>query len=592
MPVPVKATTLDWPKSLHVSDRTITGGDLVVAVSSFDNTYATETPFNALTPSAHDERVSPMYVGGLYYRGIHVNFWNPQLKTTLLGAKRAFSNYDTFYGRIHLDPIELALGNLTGVTTRLVRLWSAFFEQNTLLSVPATGDTGIEIDYGDMETPPIVFDALEERVLTVVVSTDGPAVIDAAFPFIFAQGNLTTLLVTGNRVIVFSYPHNWAQEINESFEWRTDVITSVNGTEQRRAMRQLPKYFVATDHIIQGEEAPIYKNMVYGWQGRDFALPMWQYTQDTSVNLSAGDTIVAMETAGIPLKAGGFVIFWTDTFVYETAEILSVSVGFITLRRPLVSDWAAGTRLMPIITGKMSRDTVSKQPISTAIEPSIVWELDHASTIATVSAPEEPAMYDGIGIQLLPPNRGVDVGSISTREGRNILDYGAGIRLVDDLWARGGNKFSVEWWLTDRLAIEKFKKFMSERKGKARRFFMPTWNRDFEQVIPINAPDAFLTVTNTRYSEFQMGNTDFSHVIIMMKNGTNYTRRIVGAVDNLDGTETITLDSSFGVAFQPSAIKMISLLPAVRFTSDVIELRWVTSSFAKVNAQVKVVKWI
>ncbi|MBN0189364.1 hypothetical protein JTL49_34220, partial [Pseudomonas aeruginosa] len=79
---------------------------------------------------------------------------------------------ENYYNRLWLIPGRLDLGNVVSVQERPVSVWNAHFTPRTLSRIDREDADGISL--AGQPSPPLPFAALQERVWTVAVSTEGP----------------------------------------------------------------------------------------------------------------------------------------------------------------------------------------------------------------------------------------------------------------------------------------------------------------------------------------------------------------------------------------------------------------------------------
>lgn len=79
--------------------------------------------------------------------------------------------------------------------------------------------------------------------------------------------------------MLWIYPPDWSAPINERLQWRTDVLTSYNGAEQRIALRQTPIRSLKFNFLIDGDiqrrdlEVKLWANGAKLWD-----VPVWTDT--------------------------------------------------------------------------------------------------------------------------------------------------------------------------------------------------------------------------------------------------------------------------------------------------------------------------
>lgn len=128
----------------------------------------------------------------------------------------------------------------------------------------------------------------------------------------------------------------------------------------------------------------------------------------------------------------------------------------------------------------------------------------------------------------------------------------------------GGNQANWQW----------FKLFLGTVKGPQKTWWLPTWRDDVTFVSK---------AVNTITIESDDGSDFFGwfpklreHIQIEETNGTITRRKITAAVDNGDGTITLTI----GVTLGTSNVKMISWLELSRFEKDEIAIKFDEEGFS------------
>lgn len=117
--------------------------------------------------------------------------------------------------------------------------------------------------------------------------------------------------------------------------------------------------------------------------------------------------------------------------------------------------------------------------------------------------------------------------------------------------------------------------WLAFRRGRYAPFWMPTWRRDFRLTSSAGASDTDLIVSATGYTDAGFLTESRRHLAVIVPGGgafTVYPRRITNSVDNGNGTETLTIESSLGVAIDRHAV--LSLLVLVRLADDTNAILW------------------
>jgi hypothetical protein len=98
----------------------------------------------------------------------------------------------------------------------------------------------------------------------------------------------------------------------------------------------------------------------------------------------------------------------------------------------------------------------------------------------------------------------------------------------------------------------------------------------FTLAADVNDTDTTMIVEGVGYSRFAADANSRKDIAIKTATGYIY-RRITGAVQNIDGTETISIDSSFGIDITASSNPLISYMKFVRLAQDSVEVSYETN---------------
>jgi hypothetical protein len=173
------------------------------------------------------------------------------------------------------------------------------------------------------------------------------------------------------------------------------------------------------------------------------------------------------------------------------------------------------------------------------------------------------ATYNGDGIVRPVWDRLIDNESTNTD----------GVHAMTQILDHGGVPYSLgtadkaDWFravvLTggDQAAWQWFKLFMSTVKGRQKKFWLPTWRKDLTFVSKATNTVTVSTLDGSDFAAWWPQQRE--HIQIVEANGTVTRAKITAAVDNGNGTRTLTI----GQTLSTSSVVMISWLELCRFES-------------------------
>lgn len=135
-------------------------------------------------------------------------------------------------------------------------------------------------------------------------------------------------------------------------------------------------------------------------------------------------------------------------------------------------------------------------------------------------------------------------------------------------------------FLPDRATLAALDSWFDTVKGRFTSFWIPTYVADLPLTASLGASDTTFTITDIGYTERYFPHEARRHLAFIAPDGTITHRRVTDAVDNGDGTETLTIASSLGAAF-PLGAGLLCFLLLVRLTSDEITVTRSAAAFGE-----------
>lgn len=507
--------------------------------------------------------------------------FNPNPTANTSGRTRSF--YDLFYNRIHYDPAVMRLGQLLNEQTRDVSVWNAFFEPRELRSVVEIDGEGLElgIDYF-----PQIYAPLEEKTYPLSVSVEGPPSIDATYIFEWDHA-MHNYHVTGERIVVLSFAPDLSQDYVERLTWYGTITSAYSGKEQRMSLSDDPKLAYEYRVQVQDNEAQRFDSIIWGWQNRVFAVPIWPAYTYTSENLAVGSTTVYVESTELrEFVVDGLAIIMADAAIYEAVEIREVHEDRLILKKPLQRRWTKRVPVLPAKAMRMQREIEYSGPvanfkeanlglISDATEPLIkmAWQKFYRDKPVLDFSPD---MVDGL--------QGSYTRNMLWQEGEYSLP------VVIDKSGVGTPRQTWRFTFDSFEEIQRFKSLLGDLRGTIGEFWASTWTPDMTIRSPIQ-----INGNSFYVDEAQLGNMYFDrrgrkHLAIYLRDGTVYYREIISvSVGSAEypGTELVVIDEPIPRYVEPYMVKMISYLAICRFENESFEFVWKTRDFAHLGVTVR-----
>jgi hypothetical protein len=499
--------------------------------------------------------------------------------------------FDLWYNRIHILPSRIDVGNLTSEQIRPVEIFNSHFVSETLNTVAGTTVEGTALDIVTPET----YAPLQSHIHNLTISTTGAPNFAGFYTLTFDVLGDFLLIVSGKRVLPIAFQHNWSEtdggEVIERLAYLTNILPSKSGIEQAIMVRQYPrrtleyKFLLASTQTNAPRLRALWQALMFGWQHRTFAVPIWTDATRLQAQADAGQPFIQVSTAFFDYDIGNYIMLWQDEENYEILEIQDMDTGTITATVNLTRTWpATRTVVLPARLGVVAPSIIgSKHTVDIDTVPMAFEILPQAFSTNRVVAGAR-IMYRGIDV-LMETSNYDDTNDFQISRELTRHDADVGYFSIDAQNNAPQTNIQYDKIMANHQQSSDFFAWLDTRKGRFTPVWLPTWSHDFEVVDNISNTATAIVVNEIGYASLYMatGTPPASRrdVMVRLKTGTYYFKRITGAANNLDGTETISLDSAFGVSINASDIDRVCFLVPSRLDADAVEIAWVSGNVSR-----------
>lgn len=371
---------------------------------------------------------------------------------------------------------------------------------------------------------------------------------------------------------------NWTRGSKETLSFRTEVLTSRSGKEQRRALRSTPRRALAFEVLAEGDRRRTLEGLLSA--SLDGAVTMPDFlkgVRTTSALPVSGSTVTVRNVPAWLTPGAAVALSWRRT-VYER-EVGSVVGLTVTFTAPSPVAIGASALLSPLLSGWMLSGFSASSVTDT------VWtgEQDFDVTPGSEDLDEGGAdiywWYEGREILRIKPNR-VRAPTQTFSTSAETVDYGRGVmqRVAP---AAFNTRVQQASYLRKTAADVLFlKQFFTRMKGQRGEFYLPTWAPDMTIAANVVGGSATITVAGRQIYDDYANDTVHRSIFILMQGGGYYARTI-GSIGLSGGNSVLTLTSNWAFDLNAAEIKMISWMPVSRFASDTMTIEWVTDQVAQ-----------
>lgn len=364
------------------------------------------------------------------------------------------------------------------------------------------------------------------------------------------------------------------ESMQQTLQWKTDVMISLDGTEQRVALRNLPRqifrvqYLMDSDLDLQYWKFELSRNLNISWQ-----LPLWAESEKITVPVVGGadSTVDADFTLMDDTFGNQFLLLHPDA---ETEEVFTIfgrtDTTATRVAGTFTNSYPLGSVIIPI-EPSFTQNNSGYDPFKI-----------NAARIGLEMIPLQNRVLEGKGSVALSTYNGKILLDRRPQESKEVfsqelvrLDFGGKIQIVTSQVVanitsgrsyKSAGKEDRQFW----------KLFLNTIKGQQKSFYTSTYRHDMTVVIqPSVGGTTFIVKDDARVADGWEANASHQNLSIETDDGDTQLREIDQGVtdDNGDGTQTIGITAGLTATVPGSTINKVSFLELVRNGSDAIDIQ-------------------
>lgn len=458
---------------------------------------------------------------------------------------------------------EFSVGVVTSGQQIAYNLSNQFKLRQTITNVTLPANPAFTITGLDIGTP---FYPYGENVFELTIVPATSPTFENEIVISFDNGPDLILTVSGTVGVLMQFRPQ--SKVKEKLEFKTDVITSRNGLEQRISYRQHPRQSFTYKYEFADQHANmVMRNTIEAQAGAAYLVPIWT-EQRSALPITALDTVIDCDTTNADFRIGGSVFIYGDNTTSETAAILSVTPTQLVVGTELVNSYSNPV-VMPLAAcyanNRLKGNQLANGPVEYIIEFRVIEN-------ESLASPTFPHTYNGTPVIL-------DGGWFAGRAGRRTIDAGvfsldnkSGVFSSIKKWNIPKNSFEYGYHASTPAEVWDVRKMLHHLNGMQKTVWMPTMDNDFTQTQTVGAGAGTITVRNDLYTQ-TWGSRDYTDHVCIYDGTTFFFREITDTEKLSDAEELLTLDSGFGTGYTPGELKIMRM-PLVRLLSEKIQIKW------------------
>lgn len=396
-------------------------------------------------------------------------------------------------------------------------------------------------------------------------------------------------------------------QMTEKYEFKTDIITSYDGHEQRIKTRQYPRRFLSYDYdAMDCYEAQWLRGLGRMRQTDTYYIPMWQSPVYLADNFVAGKALYVRKEDMYNLRDCEYIeIFKHDDVTQGGTNIVrqvndyqdTGNAGIIGLKKSINlpldkrNTWIFPLKRCSIqpmsgLTYMFSNgshivhnfEDLLQKPVRAVLPNKFLTEEEEYEGKNRWKLPQYIDKYEVLRIE--PTWADDEAVKLNIDKATNKLDNETGQFWYDLKNTRSYDIHTYQFILLNQQMIHNMIKFFQRLGGMWKAFYFPSWVNDIELVDDIHADDNFIRTAWNKISQYYVNNKRKKKIVVFTKDWTSHIFDISTYTEESLSTGNvgrIVLQTNAGVSIPRERVLMISYMNFVRLDSDELQLNYETN---------------
>lgn len=377
---------------------------------------------------------------------------------------------------------------------------------------------------------------------------------------------------------------DWASAVAVQYSYWTGMTSSYHDYEHRESMRVSPRMSIDFVSILTTP-------MLQRWFAdmTDPNTPFWVLCGWRRVQLTAdapaGSLALVLSALPVWIVAGAKLIVTNGT--HEELVEVSGTVGgdTVTVTGPTDYGFAAGDGVFLALYARVNEDTEFSLETEAAAKGACHYEVVPGELAVNVT-PHGLSSFESYLVFDTKPNWRKSPSAVANFM-RETFDPGRGQTQVFAPIDRLKRIMKYGYTSLSETAVDKIISLFVDRRGKRGSFWMPTWLPDLTPLATALAGQKDVVVAGTDFATAYDGSDIHNVMIAWDTDGSWQANRIASmATDGTDTTVTFTDNWLFDLT---SSTK-VSFLYRSRFSTDILETRYLTSGAAEIELAIEPIR--
>lgn len=380
---------------------------------------------------------------------------------------------------------------------------------------------------------------------------------------------------------------NWRNGIRDVYEFKTEIFTSRDGTEQRRSQRIQPRRSITAAILLDGDRMRTFADAMN--KARDGKVEISDFSGDPAYlthTVAADESLLQLDVIPHWMVSGSYICIVSGRRSTK-ARVDFISGNTVVLSANLRDAIGSGAKVLPLIAGSLDQsnsisiytNSVATTSLKINIEPGTVLRSpdplpDDVTQTQTKEAFGPAALFKGRYVLLKKPNY-LNQPTLAFNLGFQTVDYGRGITKTFTPLSIVSRTLTATYSGLTRESVLAMLDIFLRCRGQAGEIYVPTWGNDLPEVLAVSVDS--IRVKGTDFYDTYFQDPAHAAILIRKRDQSLLPCEITHMYVSQGDTWIVCTDE---IAATASEIEMVSWLFVARFAQDSLTLDWRTDGTA------------
>ncbi|MER9680858.1 hypothetical protein NKJ23_16200 [Mesorhizobium sp. M0184] len=384
---------------------------------------------------------------------------------------------------------------------------------------------------------------------------------------------------------------NWQNGVRDTYEFKTDVFTTRDGSEQRRSLRVQPRRSIEAAVLLDGDRLRGFSDALH--LARDGKVEISDFSADSAIlieTVANGGTVLTVDRVPAWLT-GSMTCALLSGRQARKIIVDFVSGNQVVLTTGVVGSVGHGAQLLPLLPASLGKSTTlsiyttlaATSALKLDVEPGTVVRtpdplpIDDGPNAETTQFFGPAAIFYGRYVLLRKPNY-LQQPQMVFNLAFETVDYGRGVTKTFTPVPAISRTLTANYLAVSHADAMAMLDVFMRAKGRAGEIFVSTWGKDFPPVEIVTGHN--IRVTGTEFFDAYGADNAHRSLLIRTKSGDLIPHEITGMTTDSGDTLIATTDLIGTTADQ---IASISWMFVARFAQDAFTIQWISNGVANIS---------